>query len=1152
MPVNQNLSIAMLMTWVAIVPAWAAGPVGYYRQPTIHGETVVFVAEGDLWKVGITGGVATRLTSHPGDESWPRISPDGTTVAFTAVYEGPTEVYTMPLAGGLPVRRSFDGERKSVCGFAPDGRLLYATAGRTTLPTMQLMLADLTKPDNAVTNELLPLSQAAEGCFDDTGRTIFFTRFAQQSSCTKRYKGGTAQNLWRFDLNGEEAVPLTADYAGTSKAPMWWSGRLYFASDRDGTMNLWSMKPDGTELRQHTRHVGWDVIAPAMSGPRIIYQLGADLRLYDAAAELDKPIPITLDSDLDQMREHWIKNPREYVTSAHISPDGNRIALTARGQVFVAPQSQGRLAQVTRKESVRYRDARFMPDGKTLLVLSDESGEVELWKVPANGIGEDEQLTRDGEILRWYGLPSPDGKLIAHHDKNHRLFLYDCQARQNRRIDESKYEDFADLCWSPDSKWLAYTAYADNQFKQIRLYGVKSGEITEVTSDRFDSRSPAFSADGKWLYLLSDRNLQSSTPSPWGNYQPEPYMDKKTELFLIALRADEVRSPFAPKDELHPEKTDKADKPDKGTSKAATKPASRSATQTAPATGRRNRTQSQPASIVGQWLASAKQATSRPETQPASQPASRPAVETKIDLAGIQSRLIRVPVPPGNYQSLDVNDKALFWLAKGGGDGTSLQALELGKDTHEVKTVVSGVNQFELSQDGKKILVHKGGSYHVIDATASPADLGKNAVDLSRWALSVIPRQEWRQMFIEAWRLERDYFYDPNMHGVDWKAVREKYLPLVDRVTSRAELSDLLAQMVSELSALHIFVRGGDMRKGDDEIAVSSLGAVLIRDDAAGGYRVERIYRTDADEPELTAPLRKLDINVKEGDVIDMVNARPTLSVPDIGMLLRGQAGQQVLLRVKPKAGGESREVIVVPISMDAERNLRYHDWEYSRRLTVEELSKGQIGYVHLRAMGEENWTEWAKNFYPVWDRQGLIIDVRNNNGGNIDPWILGRLLRKEWFYWADRFGRSPVGAMQYAFSGHVAVLCNERTASDGEAFCDGIQRLKIGKVFGNRTWGGAIWLSSSNFLVDRGIATAAETGTYGPDGNWLIEGHGIDPDVTVENLPHATFKGEDAQLKAAIEYLQKRIKEQPMTRPAPAKFPDKSLPRPATMPAKE
>jgi tricorn protease len=407
--------------------------------------------------------------------------------------------------------------------------------------------------------------------------------------------------------------------------------------------------------------------------------------------------------------------------------------------------------------------------------------------------------------------------------------------------------------------------------------------------------------------------------------------------------------------------------------------------------------------------------------------------------------------------------------------------------------------------------------------------------------LSVIPREEWKQMFVEAWRLERDYFYDRGMHGVDWPAIRKKYEPLVERVSNRAELSDLLAQMVSELSALHIFVRGGDTRRGTDAVMPSVLGARLVREDEANGYRVEHVYRSDPDEPQLASPLARPGVRVKEGDVIEKINGVRALSVPDIGQLLRHKTGQQVLLQVKPGKKAKSREVIVKPISALAAADLRYHDWEYTRRLRVEEASKGQIGYVHLRAMSGGNFSEFAKNFYPVFTRQGLIIDVRANRGGNIDSWILSRLLRKAWFFWSQRVGQRSRWNMQYAFRGHVVVLCDEFTASDGEAFCEGIKRLKLGTVIGTRTWGGEIWLRSNNFLVDRGIATAAEYGVYGPEGVWLIEGHGVDPDIVVDNLPHATFKGKDAQLEAAIKHLQQKIKEKPVVIPPPPKGPNLS-----------
>jgi len=1070
-----------------LAAAHAAPPIGYYREPAIRGDTIVFVAEGDLWKVPVAGGTATRLTSHPGEEGDPAISPDGATVAFTATYEGPTEVYTMPLAGGLPVRRTWGGGRVSVVGFVPDGRLAWSTDRYSTLPSSQMVLLDVSD-ERTGAPEPVPLAEADDGCWDEGGRTLFFARRRFQGSHTKRYKGGTAQNLWRFSAGDREAVPLTADYTGTSRQPMCWNGRIYFASDRDGTMNLWSMAPDGSDLQQHTRHVGWDVLSPALDAGRIVYQLGSDLRLQDLDSGDNHVVPITLDSDLDQTREHWIDEPMDWVTSVHLAPDGGRIALTARGKVFVAPVKQGRLVDATPEPGVRHRDARFMPDGKSLLSLADASGEVELWTRPADGVGEATRLTDDGDVLRWEALPSPDGKRIAHRDKNQRLWIYDVGTGENREIDHSEIDDLSGLTWSADSRFLAYVARADNMFATVRIWSAKTGKVSTVTTDRFDSYDPAFSRDGKWLYLLSDRNLDSMVGSPWGNYQPEPFLAKKTLLYQIALKPGE-RSPFAPDDELHAaeSKNDDEDKDDKKPKK-----------------------KDKPADVT-------------------------------IDFDGIAARLTQLPVPAGDLFGLSVNDDTLFWLERGLDERkVALRALKIGNDKPDIQTVAEDVRGYELSADGKKILLRKRDRLYVVKAKAAKADLDKAQVDLSAWRLSVIPRDEWRQMFEEAWRLERDYFYDRGMHGVDWPAMREKYRPLVDRVTSRAELSDLLGQMVSELSALHIFVRGGDLREGPDEIETASLGARLSRDDDAGGYRVEHVYQADPDEVERQSPLARPGVEVADGDVIETINAIPTLSVDDPAKLLRNQAGQQTRLRVR--RGEDSRDVIAVPMTLRDEADLRYHEWEYTRRLETDRLGNGDIGYVHLRAMGGDNFTEWAKGYYPVFTRKGLIIDVRHNRGGNIDSWILNRLIRKVWFDWSQRVGHPPSWNMQYAFRGHLVVLCDAWTASDGEAFSEGFRRLGLGPVIGTRTWGGEIWLSSSNFLVDRGIATAAEYGVYGPEGEWLIEGRGVEPDILVDNLPHATFGGQDAQLEAAVRYLQRKIEEEPVEFPEPPPYPDKSL----------
>lgn len=1060
----------------------------------------MFSAEGDLWRVGRQGGTAIRLTSHPAEEAYPAISPDGKTLAFSAAYEGPNEVYTMPIDGGLPVRRTFEGADARVVGWTPGGEILYTTRHWSGLPANQLLRLDPATGKSV----LLPLAQAADGDFTPDGKTLFFTRFAFQGSHTKRYRGGTAQSLWRYREGDAEAVPLTADFPGTSREPMVWQGRVYFVSDRDDTLNLWSMDEAGHDLKQLTFHRGWDVTSPSLSEGRIVYQLGADLRIYDIAAAKDEPLPIRLVSDFDQMQEMWVQSPMDYLTSFDLAPAGDRIALTARGQVFVAPVKKGRLVEVTRKPGVRYREARFLPDGKSLLALSDESGEVEIWKLPANGVGKPEQLTSDGKVLRWEALPSPDGKWIAHRDKDHQLWLLNVKTRKNNRIATSAYSDFQDLAWSPDGRWLAWAVDGANTFLRIFLYDTSTGRSVPLTTDRFNSWSPTWSTDGKWLWFLSDRELRTLVPGPLGARQPDPFLTATTKIYGAALKKG-LRSPFQPPDELHG--NDKDDKDDKEGKDAKEEKESKA-------------------------------------DKGAAEEEKLPKVE--IDLDGLAERLVEVPVEAGNYDSLSANDDRLYWLESDPSfedePSSSLMAVAFSGDKPEVKTVVEGITDYQLSDDGKKLAVHKPKALYVFAAGEdSPDDLDNVKVDLAGWAFSIDPKEQWGQMFREAWRLERDYFYDTKMHGVDWPAMLEKYRPLSLRVTSRAELNDLLGQMVSELSALHTFVHGGDRRKGEADVDVASLGAVLVRDEKAGGYRVDRIYRSDPDLPAEAPPLAAPGVGVKTGDVIEAINGVPVLSVPDAGLLLRNQAERQMLLRVHDGKTRVARDVVVVPFSPKQADDLRYTDWELSRRKTVEEKGQSRIGYLHLRAMDSDDYTAWAMDFYPVFDREGLILDLRNNRGGNIESWLLDKLQRKAWFWWQPRVG-SPSANMQYAFRGHLVVLVNENTSSDGEAFAEGVKRLGLGKVIGTRTWGGEIWLSSSNLLVDRGIATAAEYGVFGPEGTWLIEGHGVDPDVTVDNLPHATFRGSDAQLDAAIAYLQEEIKNHPVPPVKAPEYPNKAL----------
>lgn len=1085
------------------IGAVSAGEKGYYRFPALHENRVVFTAEGDLWQYDEVSGQCFRMTTHHGMEAHPAFSPDGQWIAFNGEYEGPNEVYLIPASGGVPRRITFEGQKGNggprVYGWTSEGQLLLSSGFYTLLPGRQLLLLD------PLTLDLrrVPLAQADEGTYDETG-TLYFTRLAFQGSHTKRYKGGTAQNIWKFD-GKEEAIPLTADYAGTSKNPMFWQGRIYFLSDRDGTMNLWSMRPDGSDLQQITHSSGWDLKEAQMDKGRIIYQKQADLWIYDLAQNKERMLDITLVSDFDQKRPYWEKDPLQMLQSIALSPDGKSLLLTARGRIFSTPVTGGRWAEITRHQGVRFRSAKYLGNEGEIAFLSDQSGEVELWKTSVSGGAEPRQLTSGSKVLIMDFYPSPDGKYIAYTEKDYALRLWDAATGTSREIDRDEIGGMEDVTWSADSKWLTWADPAPNRIPRIKVMNVTSGFSFYLTSDRFDSYDPLFSRDGKWLYFISDRTFNSVVGSPWGPRQPEPYYNKTAKIYQLALY-DSLRSPFMAPDELHPD-TDTDKNGDPAAKTAEAKPSLPVKKKETPSASKEDKSQALP------------------------------------DMEGAPGRLLEVPLPADNISSLGITSSHLYWIQSDMNDrrNRKLMALEItGKPNNKPVEIADMVMQYQISADGKKLLIRKNDGIWVTAADGKKSELKEGKINLRDWVFRIDPQEDRRQMLVDAWRLERDYFYDKNMHGVDWPAVLDRHLPLLERVTDRYELDDLLISMVSELSALHTFVYGGQKRETPEDIAPASLGARLHKDTLQGGYVIDHIFKGDPDLPEQYAPLAQPHMKISEGDVILRINGIETLTVEHINRLLDKKEGQEVRLSLK-NGSGKAYDEIVKPVSMSADAGLRYNEWEYTRRLETEEKGGGRIGYLHLRAMGGDNFQEFVKGYYPVFHREGLIIDVRNNRGGNIDSWILNRLLRKAWFYWQSRAG-IPYWNMQYAFRGHIVVLCNESTASDGEAFAEGIKQLDLGEVIGTRTWGGEIWLSSSNRLVDGGIATASEMGVYTDQGDWIIEGHGVDPDQVVDNLPFATFNGHDAQLEAAISFLKRKMEEQPVTVPPFPPMPDKSF----------
>ena len=1051
---------------------------GYPRFPAVHGDTLVFTAEGDLWRTTPAGGAAARLTSRAGDNARAAISPDGRLIAYSAAYDGVSDVWVMPLAGGVPRRLTWSAAGMQVRGWTPDGEILVASYESSALREPQLAIVS---PLTAAIRRV-PLADARDGVFVDPGHLVF-TRYGLFSDNFRGYRGGLTATLWRYALRGDaEAQPLTHAADGNAHDPMAWRDRIVFLSDRDGVTNLWSMDAQGGDLRQLTRHRDFEVRSASISGDRVVYQQGTSLHLLDLAGGATATLPISLTSDFDQLREQWVRHPLEQLTHLAVSTPGDRVALTAHGHVALAGVASLRRVDLFQPPASRLRNAVFMPDGKNVLAVSDASGENELWLLPADGSGPGRKLTSGADVIRWQPVPSPDGRWIAHDDKDGRLWLLDVASGRNEVLDRragADHQRYPRLVWSPDSQALAAEETADQvelARHQVVLYRIADRSRHVVTSPRYASTSPAFSPDGRWLWFISSRDFLPLDGSPWGDRNMGPYFDRREGVYAVALQPGN-RFPFRAVDELEPPNAEAA---------------SAAASEASGAAGTHAKT-----------------------------PVSVPAIAWE----GLAQRLQQVPLPAGNYTGLTVDAKRL-WLLEAETSAehkTALKTLALDNKGAQPELFLADVREFALSADGKKVAVRrwvkKGpGEIFLFDAAAKPpAELPKFAVAVDDWQFAVQPADEWRQMFDDAWRMHRDWFYDVKLHGVDWLAIRHKYAALLPGVTDRAELSDVIGQMISELSLMHSQVALGDIRHGEIDIRTGVLGADFER--VAEGARVRRIWRGDPERVFALAPLARADAGVAEGDVITAVDGKPVAAVADIAILLRDKAGKQVLLDVQGRQGAK-RRVIVVPVGAGEAHRLRDIDWQWERRRRVEAASDGKFGYLHLDAMGPEDLSEFVREFYAASTAEGLVIDVRDNGGGSIDSILIEKLMRRAWAVWQSRDGsRAP--NMQDAFRGNVVVIINQGTYSDGETFAEGIKRLKLGTVVGMRTAGAGVWLDNDNRLADGGIARAAQDAQVTLDGLRMIEGQGVVPDIEVDNLPHATFEGQDAQLDMAIKVLK-------------------------------
>ncbi|MGI2099319.1 S41 family peptidase [Shewanella oncorhynchi] len=1074
MKLRHSVACCMLalgtLTAFQTIAADAVSNQGYYRAPALHDQTLVFTAEGDLWTQTLGQKAATRLTSLPAEELGATISADGKWVAYVANYEGASEVYVIPITGGVAKRVTFENSRVRVQGWTAKGEILYSTdTGFGPANNWMLRSVD---PQTLTTTDL-PLADAVEGVIDDRNEYVYFTRFGLQvtGDNAKVYRGGAKGELWRFKLGSKtEAQLLSGQHDGSVRQPMLWQDRLYFISDSDGNDNLWSSALDGSDAKQLTQFKDWQVRGARMDQGKVVFQLGADIHVFDIVAAKDSLLNIELISDFAERREHWVKDPMDYASSTNLAPAGDKVVITARSHVAIAGIDGSRLVQVALPGTYRVREAVLSQDGKSVYAISDMAGQQEIWQFPADGSSGAKQLTKDGHTLRMSLNLSSDGRFIAHDDNDGNVWLLDLKKNTNQKIitNGEGLGPYADIRWSGDSRFIALTkSEIGKQRPQIVLYSVDENKAETITSDKYESYSPTFSSDGQWLYFLSNRQFSATPSSPWGDRNMGPVFDKRSQIFAIAL-VKNAKFPFSKPNELESNQVEKTDAKDK------------------------------PSPV-------------------------------KIDWAGISQRLWQVSVDSGNYSELRAVDGRLYLLDQAMGDDAepSLMTIKFDPLSPKAEVFAEDVGQYAVAADGKKLMLRKHSddkALLIVDGGDKLGDTANAKVQTEQWQLAISPQLEWQQMFEDVWLMHRESFFDKKMRGLNWQATKAKYQPLLDRLTDRNELNDIFMQMMGELDSLHSQVRGGDIPQDPDAAKAASLGARLQQ--TADGVKIAHIYSNDPELPANASPLNRIEVDAKEGDMLLAINGTPVANVADVTRLLRNQQDKQVLLQLK--RGSQTHKTIVMPVSAVVDSQLRYLDWVSHNATVVEDASQGKMGYLHLYAMGGGDIESFAREFYANYDKEGLIIDVRRNRGGNIDSWIIEKLLRRAWAFWQPTHG-TPNTNMQQTFRGHLVVLTDELTYSDGETFSAGIKALGIAPLIGKQTAGAGVWLSGRNALTDKGMARVAEYPQYAMDGRWVLEGHGVTPDIEVDNLPFATFNGKDAQLETAISYLKDELVKQPI-----------------------
>ncbi|ANM31643.1 hypothetical protein ABI59_21900 [Acidobacteria bacterium Mor1] len=1079
------LICAVLALW-ALIPAQAAE--GYLRTPDLHGDRVVFAAEGDLWLADAGGGTARRLTIHVGTETHPKFSPDGSMIAFTGQYDGNADVFIMPAEGGEPRRLTWHPWGDDVLGFTPDGKhVLFRSRRNAPHGSWHVY----TVPVGGGDVERLPLGWCARLEIDAVSGRYAFTRTERERRTWKRYRGGTNTEIWIGDPKRGDYGKIT-DSSTMNAFPMWHGGRVYYLGDAGGTANLWSMSADGSDRKRHTDLGKWDARFPSMAPDgRIVYMLAGGVQLFDPATGRAREIEIDLPSDRVLTRSRYPQAATRFEW-VDLTPEGDRLLISTRGELFSVPVEEGVTLPVTRGTGARERYGTYDAEGKQIVYVSDESGEEQIRIIDAWGRGEPRVLAGQGDPS-WHFAPtfSPDGKWIAWADNTQTLWIADAEKGNPRKVDRSEQSEIRIYTFSRGGRWLAYVKREKNEYRSVFIYDTKEGEVHRVTDGHTDDYDVAWDPEGNYLYFMSSRTTDPMMG--WRDFQNVNV--NASRPYLVLLR-DDVKNPFAhlagmpPEEDEDAEGEDDEKKGDKGKDEKD-----------------------------GDKKEDEKKDTPEP---------------IEIDLDGLARRVVELPVPNGQYGGLIAGKGRIYYsqgqlrgMTSQGPGGATVMTFSL-KDK-KAKRFAGGVRTYDLSDNGEKMLLWKGGGeLFVVGAGSPPGDnLGEHKVALDGVVVELEPREEWSQIYYEAWRQMREFYWDPGMGGVDWKGIRDQYATLLPRLATRDDLRDLIGEIIGELSTSHTYVFGGDRGVNVPRVPTGLLGADLEREGDA--YRVTRIYRGDPADRVLS-PLDVPGVDIDEGDYILAVNQLPFRDDrPFIGHL-EGMAGKEVLLTVNDKPDTEgARQVVVVPTGNDGE--LHYSDWVRRNREYVADKSGGKIGYVHVPDMGVGGLVEFNTWFYPQLDKEGMIVDVRWNGGGFVSQMVLERLRRKPISFDRSRGG----GVTTYparTLNGPFVVLTNQFAGSDGDIFPTAVQLEKLAPVIGMRSWGGVIGIRGDKNLQDGGGITQPEFAWWDARQGWDLENYGVDPDIEVENLPQDLARGKDDQLDRGITEVLRLHAENPPVRP--------------------